>query len=300
MEQCCSELREIGVALENHGLCPLLEDRGQESSRMLRKVSTRFLGDEGIFDAFLERPDIICYLSFVIISPFILIWFQLLHHAKQVVIITEIFKITAIIACTGSTMIGFSGGPISFILFIATAVYITYVYNHKDNILKAADVISHSTILVRNNASMAYKLLGLKLVYSLQTGILLVTLCTSYEIVEVKPFYGSCYFVSPEYLRRYINTFQIFVWIWTVWTLDMIRLMIVATITGSNYFGQTNNDNNTNTKVNDTLFLHENERQEQSLIFSNVLKRAMGTQSFGTLAFAGLVTSSSVAVLYCC
>lgn len=291
VEQCCSQLRDSGQALANHGLCPLLEEEGEEGNRMLRKISTRFLGDEGIFDAFLNRPDIICYLSFVVVS-FILIWFQLLqNHAKPVVITTEAFKMAAIVFCTGSIIIGSSGGPISLILFVATAGYVTYVYKHKDNILKAADVISHSTLLVRNNASMAYKLLGLKIVYSLQTGILLITLCTSYEIVEVKPFYGSCYFVSPEYLR-YINTFQIFVWIWTVWTLDMIRLMIVASITGSNYFGQTNNNNNNNnTKDADTLCLHNNQQQEQPLTFSNVLQRAVGKQSFGTLAFAGLVTS---------
>lgn len=271
VQKCCREVRDFGEQPNDYGLCPLIE-KERNDHRFLDEYSVKFVGDEGIFDAFLDRPGIIFYTSVLVISC-ILIWFQLLqYYAKHVVIATEILKLVSILFCAVYLVVEVPGtrtSTFNALVFIGVGAYCIYVYVNFDYILKAAELITHSTIIVGNNGRMTYKLLGLKVMYILQTVLLLITICFSYEIVEVKPLSGSCYFVSPAYMK-YMNTFQIFVWIWTVWTLDMIRLMIVATITGSNYFHGTNSS------------------AEQS--FSEAYSRAFG-QSFGTLSFAGLVTS---------
>ncbi len=273
VQKCCQEVRNSGEQPNDYGLCPLIE-KERNDHRFLDEYSVKFVGNEGIFDAFLDRPGIIFYTSVLVISC-TLIWFQLLqYYAKHVVIATEILKLASILFCAVYLVVDVPAGArpantFNALVFIGVGAYCIYVYVNFDYILKAAELITHSTIIVGNSGRMTFKLLGLKVMYILQTVLLLITICFSYEVVEVKPWSGSCYFVSPAYMK-YINTFQIFVWIWTVWTLDMIRLMIVATITGSNYFHGTNSS------------------VESS--FSEACSKAFG-QSFGTLSFAGLVTS---------
>lgn len=207
------------------GLCSLLDDdqsQSEEGGRRLEKASPKFLGDEGIFDAFLERPDIILYLSVLIIS-FTLIWvYSLQNFAKQIIIFMEGLKLMALAAVAYLSLVFTPGTLFPTLCLLVVGAYGTYVYNRIEDIMKAADVITHSAIVLKDNTNMAFNLIGLKVVYSLQTAVLLITICTSYEIVEVQSISGSCYYESPAYLK-YINTFQIFVWIWTVWTFDMVR-----------------------------------------------------------------------------
>jgi hypothetical protein len=266
VEQCCSEL-ELSGEFQGSGLCALLE--GYEGSeRRLNKRKPSFVGDEGIFDAFLDRPDIIFYLSVVIIS-FTFVWvYSLQKCAKYVVLSMEVIKTIAVLGISG-ILISNESFVNALLLFSS---YCVWVHLNISHILKGAEVITQSAIVVKNNSRMIFHLFGLKVVYALQTAILLVAICTSYEIVEVRSYSGGCYYVYPEYLR-FVNSFQIFVWIWTVWTLDMVRLFIVASVTGSNYF-HPNDDNDLTNKPT----------------FYTTLKRALGP-SFGTLAFAGLITS---------
>ena len=264
VEECCLEIFD---QRHTYGLCAMLKSEEEDVRRLEAKKSSKFVGDEGIFDAFLDRPDIVCYLSFVIIS-FTLIWIQLLKkYAKPMVIVTEAIKVLALLSLTWLIITSSNSIMTTILMIIVILFYRIYVYKSYDHIMKSANVLSHAAVLVRDNANMTFGLFGLKIVYSLQAALLLITFCTSYEIVEVRPYDSrSCHYASPTYLM-YVNTFQIIVWVWVVWTLEMIRLFIIASITGSNYF-------------------HPNVK----LSFSKVLNRALGS-SFGTLSFAGLITS---------
>lgn len=286
VEQCCATVPlnnrvdwEENASIQD-GLCSMINDAGEKNGQERHLESStdpkhKFLGDEGIFDAFLERPDIIFYITVVIIT-FAISWIHLLQkYAKSVVIATEVVKMFGILFCGLNILfIGRGLGMIVGTGILGMGIitsYVSYVYNNVDDIMKASKVITHSVTHLRKNNGMTYQLLCLKIMFFIQTLILFITLCTSYEIVEVRPYQGSCYYVSPSYLK-YLNSFQISVWIWTVCTLNMVRLFLVAYTTGTSYFQQ-------------------NEQDGILKRFSSVLKKALSSSSFGTLAFAGLVTS---------
>lgn len=277
VEQCCASIDstldrddENLAERQQDGLCSMIHDsQNQRYLEEADRLKPKLLGDEGIFDAFLERPDIILFISMVIIT-FTVTWVYLLQrYTKPVVIVTEVIKALGVVIVGAYLILVIPSISYIFILSIVLS-YGTFVFTNIEEILKASKVIKHSVTHIRKNAGTTYKLLTLKIVYCLQTALLLITLCTSYEIVEVRPFLGSCYFVSPGYMK-YLNSFQITIWMWAVWTLDMVRLFIVAYTTGTSYFGQ-NGQDGILTK------------------FSSILRSAL-TKSFGTLVFAGLVTS---------
>lgn len=180
--RCCDDVRSSGDDVGDWGLCRTFDGPDDDGGRRLRAGESRFDGDEGIFDAFGEAPEIVVGLVFFATS-LSFVWFASLRvYAKRAVYTTVIGK-TAIVLVLAIFLDGFLG----FILacLAAFAGYFSYKNGWLRYLERASEVISHSVKAFRSNPTMFFGLVGLKLLFAMQTLLFVWVIVASFDVAEV-------------------------------------------------------------------------------------------------------------------
>ena len=289
VQSCCSEIiADADVELGSWGLCDrpeidsavaerrdLTADNETETSR-----SSKFDGDEGMFDVLLETPQI---LGGMIPAVGLLAagWALLLKRfSVNMVFVTEFLKILVVVALSFATVQ--STVAAVQIGLILTVLLVTVATKKKENLVKAARTIAHSASALHGNPSMLTGLFALKAVFLLHASLFVAALLFAFDVVEVKrqfqepadpsdtdmPVVASCGFEYPAYVAP-VTRFQCLYWIWFIYVYDQVRLSTVSTVVGSRHF-------------------HSDEKEHCNVW--QALRNAL-TTSFGSLALAGALST---------
>lgn len=254
-------------------LCAYVNDGG----RRLKSGNSTFDGDEGIFDAFIEAPEIILGLAALTLAIAFTWIVALRFFAKPIVFLVELCKV-AIFIVAGIYQEDTTSRVICFLIAVAILVY---TYWKREKIIFAAKIISHSTIALKENPSMFLAGLVLKLLYAGNAVLFVMFYTGAFNVVEVQKvvytstssmYYGStvtttssCEFVSPRYAGD-MSVFLCISYLWTILLFEKMRLSFVAGIVGAWHF-------------------HPEDKPSVLVGFKN-----MGT-SFGTLSVSALIAS---------
>jgi len=269
---CCQGEDSIG------SVCYLLNGGYDGGNRRLQAGTSKFNGDEGVFDAFLEAPEIIIgLLSITIVSA--VVWVLLIRYfSKPVVIFTEVAKVGVLIA------LGIlQNETVTMVLFFIGAIgLIAYDYWTRKQILFAADVMKYSTIAMKAKPSILIGSLFVKLLFVGNAVLFVTFFAKSFDVAEVVKS-QSCYdtynddlvtenicsdvceFEYPSYVFG-ISSYISASYLWTIIFLSQMRLSMIATIVGSWHF-------------------HPNNQPGVLVAMMNVGK------SFGTLSVASLISA---------
>lgn len=222
----------------NGYVCSIYQETLNNGGRRLAAGSSKFDGDEGIFDAFIEAPGIIVGILSVVLGVSIL-WVVLLRFfSKPIVVIVELAKIALMIVAgvyqqETSTKV---------ICFIFATLMVAYVVWQWKTIMFAAKMIKHSTISLKENPSILVGSLFAKILYAGNAALFVLFFAESFDAVQVQEydnsslgFSNTCDFAYLGYVQN-LSIFWCFAYLWTVLFFDQMRLSIIATIVGSWHF----------------------------------------------------------------
>jgi len=265
-ESCCANTDEFGYVCTIY-LQTL--NNGSLSSRRLAAGGSKFDGDEGIFDSFIEAPGIIVGLLSMVLGLSVL-WVVLLRFfAKPIVILVEAVKIALMI----TVGVYQQDRTTSAFCFVFAALMVAYVIWQWKRILFAAKVITHSTVSLKENPSILFGSLLVKVLYAGNAGIFVLFFAKSFDAVKIAEIEvegvsgGYCDFIYPQYVQRF-SIFWSLAYLWTLAVFQHMRLSIIATVVGSWHF-------------------HPDDKPSIFKAIANV-----GT-SFGTLSVSSLITAIS-------
>jgi hypothetical protein len=213
-------------------VCMLYADTVNGGGRRLSAGSSKFDGDEGIFDAFIEAPGIIIGILSVVLAVSVL-WVVLLRFfAKPVVIIVEMAKIALMI----SLGIYQQETSTRIMCFVFAVLMVAYVAWQWKTIMFAAKIITHSTISLKENPSILVGSLATKLIYAGNAALFVLFYAKSFDVVDIQSIDGlGCDFFYPAYIGR-LSIFWSLAYLWTLLLIGQMRLSIIATIVGSWHF----------------------------------------------------------------
>ena len=253
----------------NNGyVCSIYEETLNNGGRRLAAGLSKFDGDEGIFDAFLEAPLIIAGLLSIVLGVSI-IWIILLRFfAKPIVILVEIIKIGIVIAVG----VYQQDTRTQIWCFVIAALMLAFAIWQRKNIIFASKMIKHSTVSLKENPSILAGSLFTKLLYAGNAALFVLFFAKSFDAVQIKQIdiegyynYSYCDFVYPGYIQN-IGIFWSLAYLWTILLFDQMRLSIIASICGSWHF-------------------HPEDKPTVFKAITNVIK------SFGTISVSSLIAT---------
>lgn len=227
--------------------------------------SSKFDGDEGIFDAFVEAPGIVVgLLSIVLVIS--AVWVLLLRfYTKPTVIFVEVAKIGLMIAM-GALQQDIGSRVFCFILALLMVGYVIWQWK---TIIFAAEMITIATRSMKENPSILLGSIAIKLLYACNAALFLLFYSKSFNVVNIAIFNEEtqpyCDFDYPPHLKR-VSIFWTLSYLWTILLFNKMRLSIIATIIGSWRF-------------------HPEDVPSIFIAFKNVLT------SFGTLSVSSLIAT---------
>lgn len=252
---CCAANANQGY------VCTVYLDTIADGGRRLSAGSSKFDGDEGIFDAFTEAPMIIVGLL-SIVQAVAIIWAILLRYfAKPIVIFVEILKIVAVIAFA----IMNRETTTRVICGVVAAAMIGYLVYTWKSIIFAAKIITHSTVSMKENPSLIFGSLFIQIFYAVNAALFVLFFSKSFDVVEIMDTYGYCDFIYPQYVQQ-LSIFWGLAYLWTILFVDHMRLSVIAAIVGSWHF-------------------HPEDMPSMFLAIKNTFK------SFGTLSVSSLIAT---------
>jgi len=254
---CCANTGNIGYVCE---IYDLTQNNG--GNRRLAAGNSKFDGDEGIFDAFTEAPEIIVGLLSIVLGVALLWTILLRFFAKPIVILVEAVKIALVI------VIGVYQREMQtkVICFVGAGLMAAYVVWQWKTIMFAAKMITHSTIALKENPSVLVGSLAIKVLYAGNAALFVLYFAKSFDVVDVKDVDGVyCDFVYPQYVQR-LSIFWGLSYLWTILLFGQMRLSVIATIVGSWHF-------------------HPEDKPSVFTALKNV------AQSFGTLSVSSLIAT---------
>lgn len=248
-ENCCGDVAADKNFIEGGyigSMCSHLPNNqygGEEDSQSLIDETSKFDADDGIFDAFLNAPDIIAGLLGIAFGM-ALIWVLLLRYmSRPIVILTEFVKVGVFVAM-GVLQEGIA---IKSVCFVIAAVFLFFMWYMRKNLMFCGRMISHSTIAMKENPIMFAGCLFIKLFYVLNACFFIMFFSESFDVLEVSKVQicytgnegntcrGVCEFTSPNYVTG-MSIFIGLSYIWTVLLFSMMRLSVISTIVGSWHF----------------------------------------------------------------
>jgi len=247
--QCCQGIVDRGETPSWFDLCHQLGDEttsataGTTQDRHRRRMNageSRFDGDEGIFDAFLEAPEIIVGLLALTVVLAITWGLLLRFCSKPIVIASEVAKIAMFIYMG---IVNEQTGTRVLCFFIAGGILAYDVWARKE-IMFAAETISYSAVSFKENPAMFIGLLFINLFYVLNAFLFVLFFSEGFNVAEVQhneycsadgECYSSCEYSYPDYVYG-ISTFISLAYLWSVILFSKMRLCVIANIVGSWHF----------------------------------------------------------------
>lgn len=122
-------------------MCYVLNPDDDDNNRRLQAGTSKFDGDEGIFDAFLEAPEIIVGLTAFVLGIAILYGLLLRFFSKPMVFFSEFAKVALLITAGVYMQRQNEGtGAVCYVLAFLSCVYI---YWARDKIILTAHLMEH-------------------------------------------------------------------------------------------------------------------------------------------------------------
>eukprot|EP00550_Attheya_septentrionalis_P001817 CAMPEP_0198282040 /NCGR_PEP_ID=MMETSP1449-20131203/1904_1 /TAXON_ID=420275 /ORGANISM="Attheya septentrionalis, Strain CCMP2084" /LENGTH=653 /DNA_ID=CAMNT_0043978111 /DNA_START=139 /DNA_END=2100 /DNA_ORIENTATION=- len=255
---CCINKRYPGEF--EYDLCVELDSDTANQRRLEGSNSTsRYEQGDGIFDAFIEAPEIVSILSITALV-LALSWVVLLRFfATPIVFATEFLKVSFFIyLCVAASMEGATGSAIIAIL-IAIGIVAWDVWTYK-KLIFAGKIMSHSAVAFKENPSMFFGFIPICVLYGLNAFLFVLFFSKSFDNVEVVASdvcYSSssfmndgfneggetveeecssyCEFQSPAYATRII-IFTCLAYLWSILFFNTMRLSVIANVIGSWHF----------------------------------------------------------------
>eukprot|EP00557_Chaetoceros_sp_GSL56_P003092 CAMPEP_0176493614 /NCGR_PEP_ID=MMETSP0200_2-20121128/9640_1 /TAXON_ID=947934 /ORGANISM="Chaetoceros sp., Strain GSL56" /LENGTH=603 /DNA_ID=CAMNT_0017891283 /DNA_START=1428 /DNA_END=3239 /DNA_ORIENTATION=+ len=262
VQQCCSK------SVTKFGLCTYIDDNAGGNRRLAAGNST-FVGDEGIFDAFLDAPHIIIGVFALILAIGVTWVVALRFFAKPIVILAEIAKIVILIIM-GVYQVHVSAKVVCWVL---AALFVAYDIWARKKLMLAAKIIEYSTVAMKEIPSIFVGSIVIKLLFAGNAALFVYFFTESFDVVEVQSYEyewnsvvsTDCTFASPNYVRG-ISSYLCLSYLWTILLFDKMRLSVIATMVGSWHF-------------------HPQDKPTLVTSLKNI------APSFGTIAISALISS---------
>lgn len=277
--KCCASIGDSTA--DQYDLCSeqaVTLNGGDESARryLAETGDSRFNGDEGIFDAFLEAPEIIVgILSVTVVVA--LLWIVLLRFfSKPIVIGTEVVKIglfiyAGIVQEVTATRV--------FCFLIAFGILAYDIWARKQ-ILFAADIIAHSVTAFKESPTMFLGVIAIQILFVSNAFLFVYFFAQAFDNAKVEHVqdcfddnidgtqtcYSQCVFVYHDYISG-MSVFMSLAYLWTIFLFSKMRLGVIANMIGSWHF-HPQNQPGVVTAMRNTI-----------------------TTSFGTLAVSSLIST---------
>mmetsp|Transcript_8024 Transcript_8024/g.11614 ORF Transcript_8024/g.11614 Transcript_8024/m.11614 type:complete len:613 (+) Transcript_8024:84-1922(+) len=232
-KRCCASLEQKTDFIENYyNLCDELRPEagdGRQRRHLAETGDSDFRGDEGVFDAFLDAPEIIVgILSSTIVVG--IIWILLLRFfAKPVVIVAEIAKI-AIFVYMGVIQEITSTRVLCFMIAGFILLYDILTWKR---IMYAAEVISYAVVSFKANPAMFVALIFLQLLFAANALLFVFFFSKSFNVAQVSQ--DTCTFEYPDFVSG-ASIYMSLAYLWTMCLFNKMRLSVIATIIGSWHF----------------------------------------------------------------
>eukprot|EP00978_Attheya_sp_CCMP212_P029474 scaffold104840_cov53-Attheya_sp.AAC.3 len=274
---CCINKRYPGEF--DYDLCVELDSDAANQRRLEGSNSTsRYEQGDGIFDAFIEAPEIVSVLSITALV-LALSWVVLLRFfATPIVFATEFLKVSFFIyLCAAASMEG-ATGPAIIAILIAIGIVAWDVWTYK-KLIFAGKIMSHSAVAFKENPTMFFGFIPICVLYGLNAFLFVLFFSKSFDNVEVvasdicyssssfmndgfneagetKEEYCTsyCEFQSPAYATRII-VFTCLAYLWSVLFFNTMRLSVVANVIGSWHFHPENTPGVIRSVINTMLIL---------------------------------------------
>jgi len=231
-QKCCASDIASGQ------MCYVL-DPDDDDNRRLQAGTSKFDGDEGIFDAFLEAPEIIVGLTAFVLVIAILYGLLLRFFSKPMVFFSELAKVALLI--TAGVYIQGENAETAAVCYVLAFLSCVYVYWARDKIILTAHLMEHSTIAMKENPTVLAAGLFTKLLYAGNAALFVLFFAESFNNIKVseETYAGSsytyCYFETESHVPK-MWTYLGLSYLYTVILLDKIRLASIATLVGSWHF----------------------------------------------------------------
>jgi len=299
VEQCCNGHGRGNLA--TYGICEYLPDNDN------RKLDIYYSDDksdqfklaqgEGLFDAFLEVPEVPVTLALIV---FVIAfgWMALLRFfSREIVYATEVIKAGIFYFAGIYILIAADDGDTGGITFSVTVAFLigtgvlAFAFWRRQKLAFAAKMISNSTVAMKQNTNMFSGVLGMNFIFVLHSLLFVWFFVKSFENVEVKQtlnfdnnfscedynyedgicekyYVGSvdCEYGWPKYASS-ISVFHCFAWLWITLFFHKIRLSIIAYFVGSWHF-------------------HPADKPTVSVAVTNSVSKSFGTLAVGSLISA--------------
>jgi len=229
VKQCCKSLDEKEEDDDDwtYNLCDQLRPEGNDVRQRRYLAETEgssFRKDEGMFDAFLDAPEIVVGILCLTIVV-CLAWILLLRFfSKPVVLLTELAKIGIFI------YLGVVGR--STICFVVAAGILLYDIWAREQIIFAAEIISYSVVSFRANPVMFLALIFLQLMFAANAFLFVFFFSKSFNMTEVS---DGCNYEYPDFIGG-VSIYMSLAYLWTIFLFHKMRLSVIATIIGSWHF----------------------------------------------------------------
>ncbi|CAB9517797.1 Protein PNS1 [Seminavis robusta] len=200
---------------------------------------SKFEQGDGMFDAFLEAPEIIatlCLLALVLA----LMWITLIRYfATPIVFATEAVKLGFFIYLGVVNLQAGAVGAAIVAIFCALAIIAWDIYTFKQ--LKfAGKVLSYAAKSFSHNMSMFCAFLPILGLYAGNAYLFVLFYAKSFEVVEVTQVTdGFCIYTSPSYTSGLV-VYCSLAYLWSILLFGTMRLSIVANVIGSWHFHSDN------------------------------------------------------------
>ena len=241
VKQCCKSFEDKDVDdyfiifTNSYNLCGSLRPEegsdGRERRYLAETGNSNFRGDEGIFDAFLDAPEIIVgIMSLTIVVG--LVWIILLRFfAKPIVIGAELAKI-AIFIYMGIVQENMGTRVLCFLIAVGILAYDIWA---RKEILYAADIISYAVVSFKANPIMFVALIFIQLLFAANALLFVFFFSKSFNVAEVSQ--DSCHYKYAGFVDD-AAIYMSLAYLWTIFLFNKMRLSVIATIIGSWHFHQ--------------------------------------------------------------
>lgn len=297
VEQCCNNNGSYNLA--KYGICeylPSVYEQRKLSVYLDDASDFKLVAGEGIFDAFLEAPEIPVTLTLIVIAIAVGWMLMLRFFSREIVYATEILKAGIFYFAGIYILIMASDGNIGGVAFSVTVSFLigtgilAFAFWRRQRLAFAAKMIANSTVAMKKNVQMLYGVIGMNFIFIVHALLFVYFFAKSFANVEVKQtitleidrcevydydnnlcekYYAgdvTCEYDWPRYAYS-MSTFHGLAWLWITLFFDKIRLSIIAFFVGSWHF-------------------HPEDKPNVSVAVTNSV-----TKSFGTLAVGSLISA---------
>ncbi|CAB9518394.1 Plasma-membrane choline transporter [Seminavis robusta] len=202
---------------------------------------------DGMFDAFLEAPEIPIAVALLGMTMAI-VWAVLLRFFSiPIVYATEVVKVALFLYLSVRVLVEGLVGAAVVAFFCAMTIVAWDIYTFK-KLKFAGKVLRRAAKSLKRNATMFFAFLPILFLYAGQAYLFVLFFARSFEVVAVKhnqicrtltsgaqSCQSSCEYESPAYTTPIVAYLSL-CYLWSIGLFHMMRLSIIAAVIGSSHF----------------------------------------------------------------